>query len=430
MKRKKILLTALTLMIAFSGCGRTSAGVGETETTTNAVQQYEQEQQSNQGTQSAYTTTIDNLLDGIVYIHHSDGTCEPIYLGYSSFDMGEVVTEPSNGRIAWFRDDFKNIPTLYADDELVLYSTTLFSEEFIYERMEDMGYTIGLKNFGIQPSTRYFISSRPEGESTYPGSDAEQIYISTNEYLIIDTLGGADVRSTGTEPQTNEIVSTSDKSFLTRCGTFKNLTKDRAYKLEMYDGTIKKEMVFKADVKVLASMEVSSNYNYEFKDDVLIQILVPEYFNTGYYMFNANGIFRYLKDVNYSDRNKVDFDKIDYNQPNDIPEEDNPNNKKELTEEELYHDILESETVNHFTVVEPGAIKVKVTFTLPFEIEGDGLPDVTAIIQTPEGVNLEMELNREEDCLELVFNATEIGDYTVRYYDLDIREPHLEIVTE
>ena len=91
---------------------------------------------------------------------------------------------------------------------------------------------------------------------------------------------------------------------------------------------------------------------------------------------------------------------------------------------------MESETVNHFTVIETGAIKVRVTFTLPIEMEGDGLPDVTAIVQTPEGANLEMELNREEDCLELIFNATEVGDYTVRYYDLDIREPHLEILTE
>ncbi len=255
------------------------------------------------GEDDAEPTSLENLADGVFYISHEDGTFETPYIGESTLKR----YSNSNDRILWFKDDFKNIPTFHKGDTLVYYTESVFPQEFYFERFNDLGYTIGLRGIEAYDTGRVYVTTDENSMLTYPNGDTDEINSFTNSLVIIESLGGVKLRSS----KMNDILS--DHKTLT------GLVKDNVYKAEIYVGTVRHDMDFKADVRVLGSMGTLKTSDYEFTRDKIIEIQIPEWFNEGYYFISGQGVFRYIKEGEYTH----DIEQVDesLNIENDIPEE-------------------------------------------------------------------------------------------------------------
>lgn len=385
-----------------------------------------------EGEKKETSTTV--YEDGMFYVRHSNGRDEPVYFGYATFNEGSTSNTPDNGRVMWFKDDFENIPTLYAGDSLIYYTKDILEEEFNYERFYDYGYSIGI--CGLEPSTsgRYKISTEVDDNNTYPGGDTDVLLTLNNDELLLDKIGGEKVRENKNNP---------NDSFLTQIGSIAKLKEGGKYTVEIYEGTIQHNYTFTADVRLLGSVEVVETNDYTFQSDNVICLNIPQEFNNGYYLINGIGVFRYVSDNTAYDEN------TNFNIPNSINEKENEINYRD-DEEPFFssanngndtspsegtsiNNIQENSTKTLFTydktstfnIIETGEVTVYVSFSVPADLIGDGLPDVSANITSPSGHIYSMRKNNEG--LYLTLEAEEVGTYTIGYRNLDVRVPKVVV---
>lgn len=388
-KFKKIFALALVSSLLLTGCNSTDEKTTETK-------------------KADY---INNLEDGKYYVRHKNLKCDEVYLGEVTFDTTSLVTSAVDNRVIWFDENmYKEIPTLYKGDSLIYKTSEEITETFNFERFEDFGYSIGLCGLTKTESGRYSISTDPDDNNTFPGGDTDALLQLNNESVIIDTIGGDELRAPE-EIDGKEIPGGP----LTRCKSIKGLTKDKVYKTEIYEGTKRLEYKFAADIRIMASMEVRETSDYNFESETLMNISIPEDFNSGYYMINGMGVFRYVNGDNYTNN-------TDFNIPNET--EDEQNTGDQSSGEYPYYESTEdsdteendSETSNdvaqtEFSISEAGIIKVSAVFGTI-----DNGDQVTGIITTPSGEKYAM--TNTGGVVELTFNATETGTYTISLYDL------------
>ena len=295
--KKIALMSCLTLgLCAITGCGDTIA--------TNS---------------QSSDDNLKDLVNGNYYVLHEDGTHDAVYLGEITYSS-ETTSTPSNDRIIWFNGDEDNIPTLYSGDKLVYYTTSELTETFYFERFESFGYTVGLCQLEETVSKRYSVSTDPEDLNTYPNSDADVILESSNDSVIIDTVGGTPLRasdednnksddSIDTTNQNTYIPTGSSKdtsSMVSRIGTINNLIQDSKYILEIYTGTesldMNQDIILTANILALGSMESFTSHDYEFTGTVgIIEITLPEWMESGYYLINGQGLFKYINSSEKTD---------------------------------------------------------------------------------------------------------------------------------
>jgi len=345
---------------------------------------------------------LENLEDDCYYVRDKNNNCKEVYFGTGTFDWGDISTYPSDDRVLWFKEDFEEIPTLYRGDSLIYYTQEELIEEFTFERFEDYGYSIGICGLTETTSGRYSISTDPSDCNTYPYSDTDEILQLTNDIAIIDTLGGVALRSRGDNQVEND--------YLTRSGSIKGLKKDNSYKAEIYEGTIRNEYTFKADVRILGSMEVTESTDYVFESEKIINIRIPGEFKSGYYMINGVGLFRYVAGDSYDD-------KTDFNVPNLI---------EELTSNDDYEAnkgtyISENVTANEESYDENTPENTQ-TKAIPIEEKGkalvlvnlEGITDYSKIevtLTSPSGTSY--KLDREDKTYKKEIDVKETGFYTV-----------------
>lgn len=403
MKKNIILPVLLTLSLALTGCA------SGTSTESN-------------GKEPSY---YKNLSNNTYYIKHSDNKCDPVYLGNASFDEGNITSQPNNERTVWYKNDWSKIPTLYEGESLIYYSTEELDEKFTFERFEDFGYTIGVRKLSISASNRYKIPTNPDLLATYPGGDTDEILNLTNENVILDSISGRELRA----PENDEDEVSSP---VTRCGTVKGLKQNSSYEIEVYDGTKGYSYVWTADVRVLGSMEVEETNDFVFESATVINIAIPESFNSGYYMINGVGIFRYVKGATAYDNN------TDFNIPNHVDEE-----LEDFTEDTNLGDISENgessydsvskntdETTDYkddaaestFEITELGTIYVTADLDIP---EGDNASGITGIVESPEGKRF--QLLKNNNSLSLTFNTEETGIYKIKIYGLNGKSANINV---
>ncbi len=414
MKKAFTLILLTTIMLAvLSGCGEEAVTKN-----TNSSNEYLRE-----------------LENGKFYVLHKDQTFEEVYFGQATYSEGNIVTTPDPKRVMWYKDDYKKIPTLLAGDSLIYYTTDAFKEKFTFERFKDYGYTIGLCGLKKTDSGRYKISTKVEDKCTYPKGDTDVILNYSNDYVIIDKIGGIDLRDDNLE--TSDLI---ESGLITRSGTLKGLDCGKTYDAEIYEGTVKHTgLVFTADVHAFGSMEVTETKNFTFKEEEnIIIIQIPEFFNSGYYAINGVGMFRYVNGGSYSDN-------TNFNMENDAPKDDPSNMTHTIKLSDNNHIATESTSTleemvskdeelantddvstTSFTVESSGYITINVTFDLANGLEeADGMPDVTGILTLPSGRSLKMK--QDDNGLHLSLKAEELGEYTITYYDLAVRIPYVEI---
>ena len=402
--KKRIISATISALTIFSLSACTVATTDNSEEETSAAQ----------AAQALYTDSVvygaNNLTDGVYYIHHANTNAyEPVYFGDATFDEGSKSSAPSNDRIMWFKTDFEDIPTFYSGDELVLYTEGEITETFNFERFEDFGYTVGIAQMTTTASGRYAISTSPNKHCTYPGGDTDAILNLTNKQVLLDSFGGNELR----------VVDDEDSIYLTRVGTIANLSKGQKYAAAIFDGTIEHDYEFTADVHVLGSMEVTQTTDYSFISETLQKIDVPYMFNTGYYMINGAGMFRYVQGNYYDDYTY-------YNNKNQIPTDENgktlytvsqidTSSNATATFESTGSNSSEQTTTSvssSFDVSQTGTVSMIVSFSGSGSSSG-----VTAILTKPSGDRVSL-LPRADSTMSLTFEADTIGTYTITYYNL------------
>ncbi|MCR5669627.1 MAG: hypothetical protein K6G10_01355 [Butyrivibrio sp.] len=356
---------------------------------------------------------VSGLVNNVYYIRDKENNCTPIYFGNGTFEQDSITSNPSNERILWYKEDFEKIPTLYKGDSLILFTTNVVNELMTFERFEYYGYTIGLCGMETLPSGRYKVFTNKDMRCTYPYGDTDEILKLNNESVIIESLGDVKVRKPNEDDMTG--------SFLTRSGTIKGLTANKQYSVDIYEGSVYHNYIFTADVIALGSMEVTQRYDYEFERENLINITIPEWFHSGYYMINGAGLFRYVDGESYNED-------TNFNIPNEDPTKDGSTiTQSDMTAAEEFAQAMESvesDQSSEFTVREEGMVSVTVTFTVPGNYGvGDGLDEVTGIIKTPRGGSIYM-INNSDGSISRSFQA-EPGTYQITYYNIGIREPHV-----
>ena len=101
---------------------------------------------------------IDKLADGGYYVQHGDVYYQP-YFGQTSFTPGRVASAKDDKRVAWYGEDYANIPTMNKGDTIVYHSTQPFTEGITIERFEDLGYTVGICQMKETSSGRYSFAT-------------------------------------------------------------------------------------------------------------------------------------------------------------------------------------------------------------------------------------------------------------------------------
>lgn len=415
MKTKRLLSLLFVLLIAVStsGCG------SKKETTDGKYYDY--------------------LEDGEYYVRHADDYCEKVYFNETSFNRGS--SGPGNDRIMWFtEEEFNMIPTFKQGDSLILYNTAEFGE-FRFERFVDLGWSFGIRGLRETKSGRYALSTKQSDKCTMPYGDTDILLKLNNDNVIIESFGGLQLRvpdetpkedeDTGKEDEDDENKKESVTGLITEYGTINAPKPMSIYDFIIYDGTVKHEYKFSSNIRIIGSKEIYSTYTYEYEpeNEKIIQIEIPSFFHSGYYMINGFGVFRYIAEGDTYDPENVDMMNIP-NEEDDKKEDATIN--AGVSDQQAFAEAQEggsqkSVLQNSFSVTSAGTIKISITFTE--DDEDPNYYNTTAYIQSPSGYVTQLNENSDGN-LYIEYKANEIGKYTITYYNLGTKTPEVKISTK
>ena len=286
----KILLISATLTVSLCGCSLSREK--DVASDTDAIEH-------------AAIKDMRELKNNHFYIYSSKThEYRPVYMNRATFqtDPDHLNTSVYDTRSLFFTDDWDYIPTCYTGDSLVYFNDTTIPEDFIIERFEDLKYSIGIINIQMRKDGKFWFSAQESEKDTNPyinpDSDANQLFEDLNSpELYINTINGIPL-----EP-----------GHFNRAGAIDDLTKGKEYTFEIYEGHQCYPYKLHADTRILTSMEVYTNIGSTFIKDEPLLIDIPDYFKTGFYMINGQGIFRLVRGNTYSE------DSTSFNNPNIIP---------------------------------------------------------------------------------------------------------------
>lgn len=280
---------------------------------------------------------IDQLADGGYYVRHGDVYYQP-YFGQTSFTPDRTVTAKDDKRIAWYGEDYANIPTMNKGDTIVYHSTQPFTEGLTIERFEDLGYTVGICQMKEASSGRYSFATDSRSFNVDIKSDAGTLCQNGETSATFDKIGGVNLRAGN----------------ISRAGTIIGLSKGKTYDCDIYIGTDLHECKIKADVKALCSMEVFDITDYSFNRSKTISFKFPKNLQSGYYNIGGFGIVRYIN----SAKGKFS-ESMDMNIPNDIENLYANVDKPSIDDLEDYTEDIKEET---FTLDEDTDVTVSVIY--------------------------------------------------------------------
>lgn len=421
MKKNKVLTMLLiaTMAVSISGCSLDlEEGDAESSTVTLSDEDFAKK-----------------FEEGKYYILHDDNSIEELAFPHGTIKEDEIISTPDSQRAAMYGDDFKDIPTLKKGDMLVMYSSGEVPS-FTFERFEDMGYSIPIVGLKVTPSHRLEVSTDIENGCTYPDSAADAILEAKAETVVIDEIGGKKLRVASSDidgtiydadgriiPKSNE-----DSAVISRCGSINGLKKNdksgnlAKYKTKIYEGSEEREIVLTADTRILASYQITETNDYEYVMSHLISITIPDYFNSGYYLINGKGMFRYLDEGTKKDAD-ID-DRMIFNDYNDTTSAPVDHVNTDLMVEEspgVNADSAECETRTlTITKEQLGQWAITVSAEGSARFMGDGVPDIEAFFMTPDGKQYKMRSGKD-GALYANFTADKEGIYTFKVYNLEGR---------
>lgn len=253
-KIKKLGVTAVSVMLLvglLTGCG---------------------ESMSEEGTDANTPLQIEDIREG-VYVMSNDGKFYYPNTEGQSFSGETTSSDPD--RIVWSKNDSKYIPTLYADDRLVYFTTGQIPETIGVEKFADAGYTFGLSGLSQATNGNYVFTA----DSLIPGSTLEGSF---NGFL--------------SDSDTASIVSVGGKNLIqsniTDAGTVRCKKGDKQI-LAFMKGTFYSEVEAIADEHIWYSCETGTIPDYELTKNGFIILTVPASYNDGdYFSVMGTGLIR------------------------------------------------------------------------------------------------------------------------------------------
>lgn len=337
-------------------------------------------------TEEDYQKLSEQMEEGKYYILHN---------GEVSMITTAEETSPSNGTIAWFdHTAYENIVTMYKGDKLIYYTTNDIDESFSYTRFLDMGYTIPIAGLEAGASGKFHISTSSDAGTVYPDSSATSLYEFQNDQVIVDKIGGVSL--------------TADN--VSEYGTVTGLEQDEEYNIDLYSGSVLTKTSMYANIRVMGLDDDQSftTNKFDFLSGEVIQIGLPNWFNSGYYEINGLGIFRYVNGTSYDET-------TNFNIANTVPEAD--------AGEDVDLDVTNlSDT---FTIDEEGTYRVTVTMSYPSDME-KAAASTEAVITAPDGEHYTMYNNGSG---QLVFQKNDMatGTYTIGYTNANGLKPEITV---
>jgi hypothetical protein len=304
-KAKKTIYFLLACSLLLTGCAErtrqnntindeTPEGIINTETSTYGVD-------------SAAKDFESQLMDGYYYVVHN-GIYYPLY-SYDNNDGSSPDDYVDPDRQWYFTTENEiNIPTLYEGDTLVYYSTQTLLDYVVWERLYDLGYTIGLHDIKEMTSGRQYLDlSSKDKECIVPDSELYAIYDLKSDQVLLDKISGQTI--------------TSD---LVEEGLITSTQKSRTYDLEVYNGTYYQHYLATANIHAFKSYELFASVEYKTLQDCFYEIEIPEYFVNGYYLADNCGVFRLVRGTSYTEETDFNeqllYPKVDENAWNYDPD--------------------------------------------------------------------------------------------------------------
>jgi hypothetical protein len=196
----------------------------------------------------------------------------------------------------------------------------------------------------------------------------------------------------------------------------------------------------------MASMEGQVSADYTFIGDNKISLSIPSAFNSGYYLINGVGLFRYINGTSYDETftemnipNSIDKN-ADTAQANGlvkessdpVPEQASYDSVvKEAEQPEEEQEVLSNESysqlVSKFNVTSEGSLSIFITFE---DEKGKAIADagdhIKAVIFSPEDEQFELTPS-ENGTFTIEFESIDPGNYVIRYLGLTTETPKVQI---
>ena len=216
-----------------------------------------------------------------------------------------------------------------------LYKKTSDTSEKVSVSSDDVsdGTTETGTDTGNVPSrTDYVAAPSDDGDTEYynDGQTYDNNSGDAGSSYTVDSSGtNSEEESDNENTESQSAQQSTDKDdvsseMVTRYGTIKGLRYGQKYQTVVYGGTKRKEYSFKCDTRILGSMDdyISTDYAYEEgSNGTVVDVNIPSWFNSGYYMINGKGVFRYINGNAYN-KNTV------LNNPNKKTDQNNTDKKQ------------------------------------------------------------------------------------------------------
>lgn len=189
-----------------------------------------------------------------------------------------------NNTYIWFTGYDKAIPVLEKGDKLAFYSTQTIPSELQFSRLNDFGYTVGIK----------FEKDKEFGNLIFPfNAEGYNPTSPVQNYMMQAVIE----QSKGSTVAVKEVNGKEFKeTMLSVDGFMKGLTKDAMYKFYYYQGTVYKDINIKADTHVFLKDYMLPSSSYEQLKDKIFIVNLPSSITDGYWYVEGFGMFRYVGD--------------------------------------------------------------------------------------------------------------------------------------
>lgn len=286
MQKKLCTLLLSTLAVSMlSGCGRTANEKDDIQDLTeNGEVSWQTATTGIDETSKKFET---NLVSGNYYVLH-DGFYYPLASYVNNYENDKPEDRVNKKRQQYFTTENEiEIPTLYDGDQLIYYSTDTLLDTITWERYYDIGYTIGCYNIKQLTNTRSYLKiAKDDDICILPDSELYEIYNLGVDNALLDKIGDTTI----TEDMVEDGLIKPE-----------NLQKSGQYDLEVYAGTYYNHYLTTANMHAFRAYELYASVEYETLRDCFYRVEIPDYFVTGYYDVNGNGMLRLVRGTSYSE---------------------------------------------------------------------------------------------------------------------------------
>lgn len=281
-KYKKLLILLLAGVMCFSSvaCGKKE----NAETQDEAVET---------------KPKVKDLQNNMFYVKNGDNY-NPVLLGDAAFiedNENRIARDLDVKRVMSFNiQEESQIPTLYKDDQLILV-TNQTVPTFKFERFKDNGYSIGIYNLELDQSNKaQFLTAKSfmnKKSQFYQemGKGVKEKRIPQFKAFTIDKVGGRSI---------------SVKN-ITECGSINGLKANETANADVYVGTEHYVIPTNADTHIFSAMELYETTEYNLLPDGFAQVIIPDYFLSGYYYICGMGMFKYVNNNRSEGIANIDF---------------------------------------------------------------------------------------------------------------------------